>query len=684
MSLKPFTGLLFCCTGLESTTRREVVEKIETLGGIHYSDLMTDVNYLIVGDRDTEKYRFCIKYRPDIIFIDADSIFTIHKHWINGEDENSDLLRIEKYRLAIFAQLNACFSRIEMSTSQIDHLVNTVKFRQRTNTSPEYFRPKNLFKLFVDNADPRGTRYNKALEWNVPAIHPIWIVDSVLRGAALDWKDYILNNNPNDCYDRGCDVWPEVFDCQEKQKQKSQQQPKRSESTEPEVKRKITNNKTNADIWNSIMDHTKKQTKQLIHDKTWDDDDEEEEEDDDDDTQTKNEKVNQYKNITTIPNNGKQKPELNGFNYYTVGFDSREFDLLSKAIENYSGEISNDPNDDSITHVVIPAKKGYQSMSVLKVLPADLKSRIANGFVKIVTEFFIERCMFYKKIILDRWGQPMKGLVPSKKSFKICTTGFTGIELLHIEKLIRAFNFEYCETLSEQRDLLILNVNLFKKSLMNSPKLFQYKCKDIINCPTGGSVSLMSSKHKVEAAKRWNIPVVSVAYLWEILELSTNKSHIIMPDITDLQWCVFAPSNYNKPKSLLEYVKNLDKASRESSFSPKSQENEALEEPTMDNSVRLPSPRRVNSKQKYGKLVGGKSPKSIKRKLLEAANSFADGQNDHSINPDVTIEEDSMSQIRYQDNESMINQERLLEKLDGSAVLVETSIRHASKRSRKN
>ena len=43
-------------------------------------------------------------------------------------------------------------------------------------------------------------------------------------------------------------------------KRKSQQQPKRSESTEPEVKRKITNNKTNADIWNSIMDHTKKQT----------------------------------------------------------------------------------------------------------------------------------------------------------------------------------------------------------------------------------------------------------------------------------------------------------------------------------------------------------------------------------------------------------------------------------------
>ena len=52
--------------------------------------------------------------------------------------------------------------------------------------------------------------------------------------------------------------------------------------------------------------------------------------------------------------------------------------------------------------------------------------------------------------------------------------------------------------------------------------------------------------------------------------------------------------------------------------------------------------------------MGGKSPKSI-NEILEAANLFIDGQNDHSINPDVTIEEDLMSQIRYQDNESMIN-----------------------------
>ena len=79
MSLKPFTGYYsVALVGINHTTRGGREDRDPW--GIHYSDLMTDVNYLIVGDRDTEKYRFCIKYRPDIIFIDADSIFTIHKH----------------------------------------------------------------------------------------------------------------------------------------------------------------------------------------------------------------------------------------------------------------------------------------------------------------------------------------------------------------------------------------------------------------------------------------------------------------------------------------------------------------------------------------------------------------------------------------------------------------------------
>ncbi|KAL6450684.1 rad4 S-M checkpoint control protein rad4 [Candida maltosa Xu316] len=689
MSLKPFTGV-------EISLKRDVVEKIEALGGTNYNDLMTDVNYLIVGDRETEKYQFCIKNRSDIVFLAPEAILTVHKHWINGEDESSDLLKLENYKLPIFAGMSVCLSRIGLSTSQIDHLVNTVEFRPK-NAKYDYFTPRNLLKVFYKNggeaketlqrsqdfiitADPRGTRYNKAIEWNVPVVHPIWIVDSVLRGGALNIEDYILTGNPSDCFDRGCNVWMEVIKFNENHEKTPTEKVK---SVEPEVKRKIITNKNNADIWNSIMDRTKMQSKKLTRDKTWDDEDEDDDEEENE-TKTDNDDDDDSKPILAESKTSSTLSESSlflGFNFCTLGFDDRQTDLLTKTIESFQGEFTSDVNDDSITHVVIPAQKGHKSMEVLKALPSELKSRITNGFVHVVTEFYLERCMFYKKIILDRWGQPMKGLIPSKKSFRICISGFVGVELLHIQKLIEALQFEFCETLSDQRDLLILNINLFKPSFMkNSPKLFQYKCKDIINCPTGGSLSLMASKNKIEAAKSWGIPVVSVAYLWEILELSANKSHVVMPDITDLQWCIFAPINYSKPRSLLEYVKNMDKASRENSFGPEDDHKQESNDDDFQGdaesltSVKLPSPRRINSRQKYGKLIpeSSTSPKSIKNRLLEAANSVTTptGDANHDTNPDITIDEDlsMISQIRYHDQDSMLNQEKLLEKLEGSTM----------------
>lgn len=705
-TFKPLAGLAFCCTGIDAKEKRDVVEKINVLGGIHYYDLMTDVDYLIVGSRSTEKYIFSVKNRSDIRFIGTDAINAIHKHWLDGVDETLENLNIKNYLLPIFNDMTICFSRIQMTSAQIDHLIHNVNFRPKDDPE-EYYKPKNLYKLFVKHGgsakesllkthkimvttDPRGTRYEKAVEWGVKILHPVWIVDSIVRGAAMCPEDYLITENPNETYEKGCDVWNEIKSNEDIVRQESNLTIRRSESAEPEQKKKAAVNKANADIWHSIMDHTERHNKLLIRDKTWDEEDDEDEDEDDD-------SYTQSRDIDSEGNDGgpilADKRESStalesqlflGFNFLTIGFDSRQFDLLSKTIESFLGEVANDPNDDSITHVVMPSIKGSQYITVLKVLPSELKLRITNGFVKVVTEFFIERCMFYKKIVLDRWGQPMKGLLSSKKIFKICITGFTGVELMHIEKLIKALNFEYCESLAEDRDLLILNINLFKPSFIkNSPRLFQYKCKEIVNCPTGGSVSLMSAKNKIDAAKQWNIPVVSVAYLWDIMEQSASKSHIVMPDITDLQWCIFAPSNYNKPKSLLEYVKNLDKASREGSVADTTavanedgDNDQETHTTTSDNSastalVKLPSPRRTNAKRKYGKLIAAdKSPKSIRSKLLEAANtkSMDDDESEQNANPDVTMEEDMMSQIRYQDNDSLFNQERLLEKLESSVL----------------
>lgn len=373
-----------------------------------------------------------------------------------------------------------------------------------------------------------------------------------------------------------------------------------------------------------------------------------------------------------------------GFKFLLVGFTVRESDLLSGGIEAFQGEITTDVDDTSMSHIIIPANRGSEASYLLRALPSGIKLMVTSGDIKVVTEFFIERCMFYKKVVLDRWGQPIKGLMNSSRKFKVSTTGFTGIELLHIEKLIKFLNLEYCESFSELRDLLILNVNLFKESFMkNSPKLFQYPYKDILNCPTyqsgQSSVSLLSAKNKIDAAKKWSIPVVSIAFLWEIFEKSQYKSALIIPELNDPQWCIHAPINYIRPKSLIEYIKSMGD-SGPIKDSGEISKNTIIDDDHDDGGgVRLPSPRKSRPKQKYGKLMGSVSPLSMRSKLTDASMTsrstiIMDDEDDDEregtdavgagLNCDVTNDEDLSSQVRYEDAESMMNQERLLKKLE--------------------
>lgn len=667
-SRKPFLGLTFCCTGVETTTRNEIMRIIESMGGVQHLDLMTDVQYLIVGNRKTQKYQFCIKNRLDIKYLTKDAVFKIHEQWLTGDDDVEKLL--DEHKLPIFSEISVCFSRVEMSQSHIKHLLNS-SFRR---TREEQFSERLLLRQFTQNggvakdsllnhqdcmisADPRGTRYNKAKEWGIPVIHPVWIIDSIIRGAALDYNDYLLTNDMEELYENGCNVWLKLAS---EEKRPATRQSIRQPIEGP----KKLNRGKKTEIWNSIMDHTNYDRKGLMADKTWDEESDSE----------NNEEIEIVKPVET---KGRSSLFL-GFKFLLVGFTARESDLLSGGIEAFQGEITADINDTTMTHIIVPANKGSDTSNLLRTIPNGIKLMVTSGDIKVVTEFFIERCIFYKKVVLDRWGQPIKGLINSSRKFKVSTSGFTGIELLHIEKLTKFLNFEYCESFSEQRDLLILNINLFKESFMkNLPKLFQYPHKDILNCPTyqsgQSSVSLLSAKNKIDAAKKWNIPVVSIAYLWEIFEKSQYKSMLIVPELNDPQWCIHAPINYIRPKSLIEYIKSMGEATSIRNSGDKNKEN--------SDAVKLPSPRKVRPKQKYGKLMGSVSPLSMRGKLMDAAKSSMTSRstivmNDEEdegegtdvpeteLNCDVTNDEDMSSQVRYEDVESMMNQERLLKKLE--------------------
>ncbi|EGW32929.1 uncharacterized protein SPAPADRAFT_137185 [Spathaspora passalidarum NRRL Y-27907] len=682
-SSRPFTGQMFCCTGIPSSQREEMATKIETLGGKHYSDLMSDVNYLIVGDRNTEKYRFCIRNRADIKFVTVQSVLKVHHAWINGE-ENPEEMNIDKYLLPIFHNINICFSRIDLSTSQISGLLNC-KFRQNKSTSfspSSFFTYKNLATIVSQNGgksteslsltntcvvstDLRGKRYAKAVEWDKPVVHPLWIFDSLIRGAALDFEDYALTNDPLEMYERGCSVWSQLD-------LNSTVSSEREKSTTPVRTTTLTESKKinklkrshNDEIWNSIMDKTKTNSKrQQMKDDIWD------ENNDNSDSDNENTQI-ESKSKQEDLEPSKESQLFLGFNFLLVGFSANEFTLLSKAVENLSGEVTDDSTDNSITHIILPASKGGQSNAMLKIMPSSLLSKITNGYLKVVTEWFVERSMYYKRVMTDRWCMPMKGLAKSKKKFKICITGFTGIEQLHIEKLISYLDFEYCSNLNSKRDLLIVNISLFQPNLnKTSPQLFNYKYKDIVNCPiyqsgnNNSSVAKISSRNKINAAKNWNIPIVSIAYLWEIMELSMGKSTLVMPELINLQWCLFAPSNYSKPKSLLEYVTNLQQAS---SSAEKGEEKESQS----DTQVRLPSPRKAKGKTRYGRLGGAQSVSNSIKRVIEH-DEEQQTQNEEACFDITNIEEDDeeLNQVRYQDTDSIRTEEQLMRKLSGTEML---------------
>ena len=302
-----------------------------------------------------------------------------------------------------------------------------------------------------------------------------------------------------------------------------------------------------------------------------------------------------------------------------------------------------DPSTKNITHILVPSKTSNQVSLLLEKLPDSTRHKTVQGTVTIVTEWFVERCLFYGKIVLDSWGIPLKSLMTSTIPFKVCITGFTGIELLHLEKLINYLNLEYCDTLTSDRDLLVFNINVFKTSLAkNSPKLFEYPSNDVVDCPVyqpgSSSVSVTSSKNKIKAAKQWHIPIVSISYIWEIVLQAK------LPNIQDLTWCLYAPGTC-KPNSMLDYVKsNIE-------TTPKKRR---------DQSIKFPSPRRNSKRQKFGRIVGRGSP-TVTDRLLEESRDEQDDE-EHDITNIDELQEDF---VGYQDAKSLQESEKLLRKLGG-------------------
>ncbi|KAG4304595.1 hypothetical protein PORY_001988 [Pneumocystis oryctolagi] len=437
--LKPLCGIVVCCTSIPSEIKTDLALKASKLGAIYTQDLTSQVTHLIAGKLSTTKYKYVTMYRVDMKIMHIDWIFDIYKQWLDGDDID---FSERKHTLPPFYNLLICVTNIPVE--------QRVEIEEKIVCFGGKYTPdltKDTTHLIAAHAS--GRKYEFGVKWGIKIISPEWFWQSIKRGACLEERLFSLQMNPEEL---GKGAW---FPLQEGDK---------DENKQLFMKKKIKKVKLclSQEIWNNIVneDHIAK---------------------DDIFKETSNPvSVNVVQDIENDKLNGM----FFGLYFYAWAFDTRKVtEILENIIKSHDGVWCRTTCDfpDTSVHIYIIVSHDLPKSSFLN---------ISNGC--FVTEWWIERCLHHKRFIEPSEHLLCKPLpcsfpLEGMQDFSICLTGFSGIDLLHISKLIVLLGSRYYESLNNKRNLLIYNTKS-KKS------------------------------RKYLKAKDWNIRIVTQDWLWEIVK----------------------------------------------------------------------------------------------------------------------------------------------------------------------
>jgi hypothetical protein len=82
------------------------------MGAVHKYDLTSDVTHLLVGETNTEKYKFVARERSDVLVLVPEWIEAVRQSWMDGGDTDLHALE-QKYRLPTFHGLSICVTGFE-------------------------------------------------------------------------------------------------------------------------------------------------------------------------------------------------------------------------------------------------------------------------------------------------------------------------------------------------------------------------------------------------------------------------------------------------------------------------------------------------------------------------------------------------------------------------------------------
>ncbi|KAH8672514.1 BRCT domain-containing protein [Tricladium varicosporioides] len=481
----PLAGCIICCTSVPDEKRTQLAEYAQQMGAIHRYDLTLDVTHLVVGDYNTPKYRYVAKERPDVKPMTTDWVEAARELWIN--DKAIDLEALEKeHTLPVLRGLKFSMTGCDNT----DERMEIAREVQANGATYEGDLTKHITHLISFRTE--GAKYKAAKSWGLRIVSIEWLRDSLERGMILDEKLYdpILPVEK-----RGENSWDRT------KPRTSLGKRQREESGAGEASRRKLRrtasaklNSQSEKIWGDIVGGGN--VTEVTRSGVWDSHEEPTQPNTMSDPKKPRQesRVNIRKPLEEI----RARPQgiFSGCRFHFYGFPPKKSKVMCDHLLPHGAEISETLEKLSIISEI--GTPDHLLMIVPHNLPVSQLPEVPKSgpVIEVVTEWWVERCLHHKKFMHPTEhvvGRPFPMFpIEGFKTMVISTSAFTGIDLLHVKKVVELLGATYSEDMTRQTSILI----------------------------TASIKGLR--KDKLDHAQDWNIPIAQADWLWDCIEAGTR------------------------------------------------------------------------------------------------------------------------------------------------------------------
>lgn len=471
---------------IPTLTRRDLQTKVQDvatqMGAVHKLDLTGDVTHLLVGCITTPKYQYVAKERPDIKVLQPEWLEAVREAWIEAEE--IDMAAIDKrYRLRPFYGLKICVTGFD-NLEQRTYLSETV-----VQQGAEYHGDLTKQVTHLIAKAPEGAKFRHALSWpSVKIVSLRWFEDSLRRGMALDESLY---DPVMPLEEQGKDAFRTVPLQRTSLGKRSGDD--EAQAVEDVSKRKLRRtastrlNSQSQDMWQDMS--VRDDDSGTVTGDQWTDETNRKSHEESTRPRTARTEVRRSDVFPQMETDEEPQGLFAGLFVLIFGFEDSKRDRLREYLE---------PNGAIVVKSTVQLEDAscnafYQSRYLLVPHAASdppMKLPAVPVGTQIVTEWWLERCIHYKRVIdpaVDRLSQPFwDAALDAFSGLNLSGTGFDSVDLRQTAKVVGLMGATYIQGITPSLSAMISATDSVRQEK-----------------------SYYAAKH--------DIPVVSVDWLWQCL-----------------------------------------------------------------------------------------------------------------------------------------------------------------------